>query len=183
MSQIRETNTKQKLKEALIFLLNEKDLSEISVSELTKKAKINRGTFYLHYVDKMDLVDKLVGELLEELKNILTNEKVDKKNSYDIIKKVLDCVKDDFDFIYTLTMNSYKYIDDILRKFLLALIDVLPELKYSIEHHPFLPRDYSTEVFLSVNSGMILHWIRKGGLEESDELANYFYKISNSKTA
>ncbi|MDU2132172.1 MAG: TetR/AcrR family transcriptional regulator, partial [Finegoldia magna] len=68
------------------------------------------------------------------------------------------------------------------RKFLLALIDTLPELKYSIDNHPFLPKDYSTEVFLSLNSGIILHRIRKGGVESTDELANYFYQVNNLKT-
>lgn len=179
---IRETDTKDKLKKALTILLNEKSLNDISVSELTKEAYINRGTFYLHYDDKMDLVDNLVEEIFEELKEILTSEKVGSKYSYDIIKKVIDYVKDDFDFIYALTMNSYNYINDMLRKFLLALIETLPELKHSIDNHPFLPKDYSTEFFLSLNSGIILHWIRKGGVESTEELANYFYQVSNLKT-
>lgn len=122
---IRETDTRDKLKNALTILLNEKSLNDISVSELTKEASINRGTFYLHYDDKMDLVDNLVEEIFEELKEILTSEKVGSKYSYDIIKKVIDYVKDDFDFIYALTMNSYNYINDMLRKFLLALIETL----------------------------------------------------------
>ena len=103
---IRETDTRDKLKKALTILLNEKSLNDISVSELTKEAHINRGTFYLHYDDKMDLVDNLVEEIFEELKEILTSEKVGSKYSYDIIKKVIDYVKDDFDFIYALTMNT-----------------------------------------------------------------------------
>ena len=126
---IRETDTRDKLKKALTILLNEKSLNDISVSELTKEASINRGTFYLHYDDKMDLVDNLVEEIFGELKEILTSEKVGSRYSYDIIKKVIDYVKDDFDFIYALTMNSYNYINDMLRKFLLALIETLPELK------------------------------------------------------
>ena len=69
---IRETDTRDKLKKALMILLNEKSLNDISVSELTKEAHINRGTFYLHYDDKMDLVDNLVEEIFEELKEILT---------------------------------------------------------------------------------------------------------------
>ena len=123
---IRETDTRDKLKKALTILFNEKSLNDISVSELTKEAHINRGTFYLHYDDKMDLVDNLVEEIFEELKEILMSEKVGSKYSYDIIKKVIDYVKDDFDFIYALTMNSYNYINDMLRKFLLALIETLP---------------------------------------------------------
>ena len=141
---IRETDTRDKLKNALTILLNEKSLNDISVSELTKEASINRGTFYLHYDDKMDLVDNLVEEIFEELKEILTSEKVGSKYSYDIIKKVIDYVKDDFDFIYALTMNSYNYINDMLRNFMLALIETLPELKHSIDNHPLLPKDYST---------------------------------------
>ena len=65
---IRETDTRDKLKNALTILLNEKSLNDISVSELTKEASINRGTFYLHYDDKMDLVDNLVEEIFRGIK-------------------------------------------------------------------------------------------------------------------
>lgn len=39
--------------------MKEKSLGEITVKEIITKAKISRGTFYLHYQDKNDLIQKL----------------------------------------------------------------------------------------------------------------------------
>lgn len=68
-TQKRKTTTKIDLKEALTRLLREKDFEAISVSDITKEAGVNRGTFYLHYVDKFDMMDQLIDEILQ---NILT---------------------------------------------------------------------------------------------------------------
>ena len=48
----RKTTTKSDLKAALTRLLREKDFEAISVSDITREAGVNRGTFYLHYIDK-----------------------------------------------------------------------------------------------------------------------------------
>ena len=38
--------------------MEEKDFEIITVLDITKRANINRGTFYLHYVDKYDMLEK-----------------------------------------------------------------------------------------------------------------------------
>jgi AcrR family transcriptional regulator len=50
--QQRQTTTKSDIKEAFIQLLATKSLEDITISQLTKKAGVNRSTFYLHYLDK-----------------------------------------------------------------------------------------------------------------------------------
>ncbi|VTS23212.1 TetR family transcriptional regulator [Streptococcus pseudoporcinus] len=52
----RQTDTLNYLREALIALLADKDFETISVADLTKKAGLNRGTFYLHFRDKYDMI-------------------------------------------------------------------------------------------------------------------------------
>ncbi len=51
----RKRKTKALLRQTLTRLLLEKDLKDITISELTELADINRGTFYLHYRDIYDL--------------------------------------------------------------------------------------------------------------------------------
>lgn len=70
-TQKRKTTTKSDLKEALTRLLREKDFEAISVSDITKEAGVNRGTFYLHYVDKFDMMDKLIDEILQNILSLL----------------------------------------------------------------------------------------------------------------
>ena len=48
----------------------EKDFDTISIKEITEFAQIGRKTFYLHYIDKYDLLDQIVSEKLIELEQI-----------------------------------------------------------------------------------------------------------------
>lgn len=67
----RVRRTKAQLVTALTNLLAEKELKDISVSELTRLADVNRGTFYLHYRDTYDLFAQLEGELLDSFLSII----------------------------------------------------------------------------------------------------------------
>ena len=51
--------TKQRLYEALVHLLQQKSLREITVRELTELAGISRGTFYFHYADIYALMEQM----------------------------------------------------------------------------------------------------------------------------
>lgn len=48
-------------------LLKEQPLQDISVSAVTKRADVNRSTFYAHYTDKYDLFHTCVRLLFEDL--------------------------------------------------------------------------------------------------------------------
>ena len=67
---VRVQRTMKKITQALIVLLKEKNLGEITVKEIITKAKISRGTFYLHYQDKNDLIQKLKNNYLHQIKSI-----------------------------------------------------------------------------------------------------------------
>ena len=51
-------NTALRMDEALIALLEEKDLEFITVKEICQRAGVNRSTFYLHYETIADLVNE-----------------------------------------------------------------------------------------------------------------------------
>lgn len=55
--------TKQRLYQALITLLQQKSLREITVRELTELAGISRGTFYFHYADIYALIPAEAAQL------------------------------------------------------------------------------------------------------------------------
>ena len=67
----RVRKTKARIRQALTQLLMKKDLKDISVSELTELADINRGTFYLHYKDIYDLFEQTEEEVVEDFTTIL----------------------------------------------------------------------------------------------------------------
>ncbi len=67
----RLLKTKRAIVGALIELLTQKDLSEITVTELAQKARINRKTFYLHYDKIDDVIEDFGNDLLMYSQSIL----------------------------------------------------------------------------------------------------------------
>lgn len=51
--------------------MDEKGFQALTVSGITRMAHINRSTFYLHYMDKFELLEKLEDEFIENLHHIL----------------------------------------------------------------------------------------------------------------
>ena len=60
----RVRRTKHLIKQSLIELMYEKPFKDITVTDITKRADLNRGTFYLHYIDIYDLLSKIENEIL-----------------------------------------------------------------------------------------------------------------------
>ena len=67
----RVRKTKKAMTKALAQLLLEKPLASISVREIAELADINRGTFYLHYHDVYDMVEKLQNEIFDQFNEIV----------------------------------------------------------------------------------------------------------------
>lgn len=63
--------TKKLLRESLFDLLKEKELSQISITELCKTADVNRNSFYRHYNIPMDILLELEEEVFEKLSAVL----------------------------------------------------------------------------------------------------------------
>ncbi len=64
-------NTKRRLREGLLRLLEEKPINEISVKELSEQVDVNRGTFYFHYQDIYDLLRDMEQEFFEQFDRTL----------------------------------------------------------------------------------------------------------------
>lgn len=73
----RSRKTRAVLLKELTALLNEKDIKDISVKELSERADINRGTFYLHYSDVFDMLHKVEEELFEKFNKIFYDNVTD----------------------------------------------------------------------------------------------------------
>lgn len=65
---LRIIKTQENLRTALLELLKEKTLEDISITELCRLAKINRGTFYLHYKDVHGVLKDYWQTIIEDLK-------------------------------------------------------------------------------------------------------------------
>lgn len=60
----RVAMTRRMIKEALIFLMEEKDFAKISISDICTKADINRSTFYSHYKDTREVISDIEDDII-----------------------------------------------------------------------------------------------------------------------
>lgn len=96
----RIRKTKKQLRQGLANLMSIKSINEITVKELVEEVDINRSTFYLHYTDIYDMLEKIENELMEEIMSIITfnDENLkDKEDSYPYLVKLFTMLNNNRD--------------------------------------------------------------------------------------
>lgn len=66
--------TRMVIRQNFFQLLKEKPVSKITVKELCERCEINRATFYKHYQDPFDLLEKIEEEMLSHLQETLAQQ-------------------------------------------------------------------------------------------------------------
>lgn len=77
----RIRKTREAIEQAMIRLLQQKSLDTITIREITEEADIHRGTFYLHYLDKYDVIEQWETSIFEEIEAIAAVEQLPKQMS------------------------------------------------------------------------------------------------------
>jgi AcrR family transcriptional regulator len=85
----RILRTRQLIRDAFVELLQEMDIEKISVNRLAERATINRVTFYLHYRDIPDMLEKMADDMIEDIKRIMNNDAVN-PNSEEALVNLLE---------------------------------------------------------------------------------------------
>lgn len=109
--------SKTLIKNALISLMKEKSFDRITVTDIVERADINRGTFYAHYKDVRDVLDKIcagmVDELLLSLRGFDANAIV--KDNSAVFQRFSEYISKDIDY-FRLLLQVDGIHDFILRK-------------------------------------------------------------------
>lgn len=66
----RILKSQEAIKKALIELMSKKNFDHITIQEIADTADVNRTTVYFHYMDKYDLLDKLIEEHINKLQEM-----------------------------------------------------------------------------------------------------------------
>ncbi|RDB31933.1 TetR/AcrR family transcriptional regulator [Exiguobacterium sp. RIT594] len=64
----RIAKSQSAIKSAVLALMSLKNFDNITIQDIADEANLNRGTIYLHYTDKYDLLDKMIEEHIHELR-------------------------------------------------------------------------------------------------------------------
>lgn len=166
----RVIKTKAILRDSLITLLERKPLKQISVTELTELADVNRSTFYFYYDDIYDMVDKMLGDIYETHLTPLINNAGNFTRTGDyatFLVGFLDFCKNN-SRIVTVIVNN-----DIGHTFTNKLIaDIRNSIPDSAKHYSNdTSKYYLTTFALNAILGTIYQWIRDGMKVPSIEMA------------
>lgn len=157
----RVIKTKSQLRKSLSLLLQSKKVQNITVKELSEMAKINRGTFYLHYKDIYDLLAQIQQDLLKDFDDILTQIEPSTDNLVPFIESL-------FIFLYKNKDISKFYLQDTLdAEFSLELrqrlrICVFDKYSSIIQQQKMPNFELYYDFILSGTLGMLSRWADNG---------------------
>lgn len=158
----RVKRTKKLLRDSLFTLLQQKSINEITVTELTEIADINRATFYFYYTDIMDMLDQIQNEAYELFEDVLvgTEDHVDSMETFaKYIENILVFCKENptiARFVITREYNNNKVLTKI-KKLLAKKVPVAKET-YSQDD----PRRFILNFALNALTGTVVDWMDDG---------------------
>ena len=189
----RILKTRSVIKESLTALMKEKPFDKITIKDITDKANINRATFYIHYMDKYDLLEQSQNDILNEIKEVLADAfKIFNPQSLPIqdantiipfLSCVYECIGKNSDFVKVILSGN----GDL--NFHLKFKSLIEELikKISVIKTPdafCIPLKYLIETATSMHIGIISRWLEDGMVETPYELAcitsSIIVSVSNS---
>ena len=140
-------------------LLRDFERKDITVSLVSKKAGINRSTFYSNYIDIDDLEAKIKERLLREFREIYKDEVKKRKGSNDFLKLFYH-IKDNqmlyrayFKFGAGFTATEMQYDSEQAEKYF---------------NNEYI--DYHIEFFYNGLNAVIKKWLENGCKEKPEEI-------------
>lgn len=177
----RIARSKRALRSALIELIEERGLDDVSVNDLCARADLNRGTFYNHFHDKDDLVTTLEDEVISELERIQEQMKdltvMDlvryrmRKQPLPFLVDLFDYLREQGDFLHAITGpgGDIRFAPRLRDSVCANLIQTILHERYRANPTPFV--QYYVAFYATAYLGVIEHWIETGMQESSEDMA------------
>lgn len=181
---LRSIRTEKQIKEALFELIHEKGFDKVTVRDLTNRADICRSTFYAHYEDKFDMIEKIEDEFLIDFQEIINKleivsnspEKINVDNFRPIIVKIYKYIYENKEF-FNLFLENYD-TTSFLKKFYKVVASLFHENFFP--SNLSIPNNYALALLIGSHSSLINEWIRTGMKETPEEMAAILEKVFSS---
>lgn len=161
---LRIKRTQGAIKEAFFALVEEQDFDHINVKDITDRAMISRNTFYLHYTDKYDLLNKICDDLMRKLffgvgKQLRIEQRkldLDIESAARIMRFGANTINEDIDAYRVLLSSSgaellLKKMGDVIRRAFDLIKDDIDGIN-----------DYSVEYIVSGLTGVAKYHVTHG---------------------
>ncbi|MNI33804.1 hypothetical protein D3C73_877650 [compost metagenome] len=162
----RVLRTRQLIRDAFIDLLQEIELEKITVHRIAERATINRVTFYLHYRDIPDMLEKIADDMINEIHTILNdvrNQSSSIDRDWSILVKVLEHIAENSKFYKVmLASQSIPVFTNRLTKLIIDIITTRSEKRSDSSSNSavIVPKDIAIWYGSSAFIGTIVCWLR-----------------------
>ncbi len=163
--------TKQAIRDSLLELMQEYPIAKISVKMICERADINRSTFYAHYADQNDLLNRLQTGAVQGIKShVFTANFVQQAQAATpVIVKVLEyCRANRALFTVILSENG----DTTFQRELMQMVQekTIAELREDKRLKPRATKYMELFAIAGILS-MIRVWLAEGCVDSPEELA------------
>lgn len=173
-------NTAEKMDSALMELLKTKSFEFITVSEICKKAGVNRSTFYLHYENTRDLLEKTVRNMTDNFVSYfvpdgkispINFEESQKENlifiSEEYLMPYLSYFKENRKIFLTVFENGKLFgFEETYKK----LFDNIFDPILDVFRYPESERKYVMAFYLNGINSIIMEWIKEDCVKPEKEV-------------
>ena len=165
----KNTYVKRQITNALLELLKEKSISDISITELTQKAQVGRVSFYRNYQTKEDILKEESNRLIKEWGRLYeTNPESAPETLFPSLFDFYREHKEFYIILYHAGMSS------IMQETILNAIQITPEMA-NIE--AYMKSFWAYGIY-----GWMVEWIKRGMPESGRELLRFFTIAKDNKT-
>lgn len=147
------------IKKAVTELMAEKSFDDITIQDIADRADVNRGTIYLHYTDKYDLLDKMIEEHIENLRELCqsASEMTFQEGNYVWYEYF------ESNYLFFSTMLASKGAPYFRSRFLdLVVEEYRAEMDEEIEKNEGLNEEVILQFFGSAVVGSVEWWFKNG---------------------
>ncbi len=154
----RIRKTREAILEAFIGLMAEKDFEHITMNDIADRADINRGTIYLHYMDKFDLLDQCIETHLSQLfESCLVGDDTAQSPSKDSLLRTFDYLEQHA-FLYT-TLLVNKGIPTFRNRLMAVLLQGLGEYIEMSGINQDMNKEVMAQFLASATVGVLEWWM------------------------
>ena len=182
----RVRKSKAAIKKAFIQLLEDSQIERITIRQISDKADINRGTFYLNYDDKYALLEEMEDEQIADLKKLVDIRKVNLAQktaeefieifSNEVIKKVIIHISENIEFYHAiLNLDRTSKIEERITDMILSSINYLIGENNTVYG---VPDDYYLRYVSGALMSMVKYWVHDENRVSIEELVQYIVTIS-----
>lgn len=173
----RTRYTKNVIRQEFIKLLQNNNISKITVTSLCENAQINRATFYKYYDNPYDLLKKTECEILDNLQ-----KKIESSSSgviSVILRIILEDIKDNRD-LYTVIFSGNGDVAFRERVFTLCYSHNMEYIKATLPHLSKEKQEWVYFYMIEGCNGIINQWIGSGMTTDIDEVVSFAKKLGGS---